>query len=168
MILQKINLPPQKRNVGYLFQEYALFPTMTAAENISIVMKQKNPVQVQKWLEEYGLGDYADSYPDHLSGGQKQRLAMIRMLAAEPQCILLDEPFSALDEHIKRKMEREVMEMLHDFDKPILLFRIIRKRFIAWQTGSAAWKTADSVRSVKRGDFCRASDSRAGKTGRLQ
>lgn len=78
------------------FQEYALFPTMTAAENISIVMKQKNPVQVQKWLEEYGLGDYADSYPDHLSGGQKQRLAMIRMLAAEPQCILLDEPFSAL------------------------------------------------------------------------
>ena len=90
---KKINLPPQKRNVGYLFQEYALFPTMTAAENISIVMKQKNPVQVQKWLEEYGLGDYADSYPDHLSGGQKQRLAMIRMLAAEPQCILLDEPF---------------------------------------------------------------------------
>ena len=54
---KKINLPPQKRNVGYLFQEYALFPTMTAAENISIVMKQKNPVQVQKWLEEYGLGD---------------------------------------------------------------------------------------------------------------
>ena len=49
---KKINLPPQKRNVGYLFQEYALFPTMTAAENISIVMKQKNPVQVQKWLEE--------------------------------------------------------------------------------------------------------------------
>ena len=150
---KKINLPPQKRNVGYLFQEYALFPTMTAAENISIVMKQKNPVQVQKWLEEYGLGDYADSYPDHLSGGQKQRLAMIRMLAAEPQCILLDEPFSALDEHIKRKMEREVMEMLHDLTNRSFLFLIIRRRFIAWQTGLPAWKTADLVRSVKRGRF---------------
>lgn len=103
MILQKDQSSAAETERRLSFQEYALFPTMTAAENISIVMKQKNPVQVQKWLEEYGLGDYADSYPDHLSGGQKQRLAMIRMLAAEPQCILLDEPFSALDEHIKRK-----------------------------------------------------------------
>ena len=141
---KKINLPPQKRNVGYLFQEYALFPTMTAAENISIVMKQKNPVQVQKWLEEYGLGDYADSYPDHLSGGQKQRLAMIRMLAAEPQCILLDEPFSALDEHIKRKMEREVMEMLHDFDKPIL--------FVS-HNQEEVYRLADRIGSMENGRF---------------
>ena len=141
---KKINLPPQKRNVGYLFQEYALFPTMTAAENISIVMKQKNPVQVQKWLEEYGLGDYADSYPDHLSGGQKQRLAMIRMLAAEPQCILLDEPFSALDEHIKRKMEREVLEMLHDFDKPIL--------FVS-HNQEEVYRLADRIGSMENGRF---------------
>lgn len=141
---KKINLPPQKRKVGYLFQEYALFPTMTAAENISIVMKKKNPVQVQKWLEKYGLGDYADSYPDHLSGGQKQRLAMIRMLAAEPQCILLDEPFSALDEHIKRKMEREVMEMLHDFGKPIL--------FVS-HNQEEVYRLADRIGSMENGRF---------------
>ena len=149
---KKINLPPQKRNVGYLFQEYALFPTMTAAENISIVMKQKNPVQVQKWLEEYGLGDYADSYPDHLSGGQKQRLAMIRMLAAEPQCILLDEPFSALDEHIKRKMEREVMEMLHDFDKPIL--------FVS-HNQEEVYRLADRIASMENGRFSPIREKRA-------
>ena len=149
---KKINLPPQKRNVGYLFQEYALFPTMTAAENISIVMKQKNPVQVQKWLEEYGLGDYADSYPDHLSGGQKQRLAMIRMLAAEPQCILLDEPFSALDEHIKRKMEREVMEMLHDFDKPIL--------FVS-HNQEEVYRLADRIGSMENGRFSPIREKRA-------
>ncbi len=141
---KKINLPPQKRKVGYLFQEYALFPTMTAAENISIVMKKKDPVQVQKWLEKYGLGDYADSYPDHLSGGQKQRLAMIRMLAAEPQCILLDEPFSALDEHIKRKMEREVMEMLHDFGKPIL--------FVS-HNQEEVYRLADRIGSMENGRF---------------
>ena len=149
---KKINLPPQKRNVGYLFQEYALFPTMTAAENISIVMKQKNPVQVQKWLEEYGLGDYADSYPDHLSGGQKQRLAMIRMLAAEPQCILLDEPFSALDEHIKRKMEREVMEMLHDFVKPIL--------FVS-HNQEEVYRLADRIASMENGRFSPIREKRA-------
>lgn len=149
---KKINLPPQKRNVGYLFQEYALFPTMTAAENISIVMKQKNPVQVQKWMEEYGLGDYADSYPDHLSGGQKQRLAMIRMLAAEPQCILLDEPFSALDEHIKRKMEREVMEMLHDFDKPIL--------FVS-HNQEEVYRLADRIGSMENGRFSPIREKRA-------
>ena len=94
---KKINLPPQKRNVGYLFQEYALFPTMTAAENISIVMKKKNPAQVQKWMEKYGLGEYADSYPDHLSGGQKQRLAIARVFLKNPPILLLDEATSALD-----------------------------------------------------------------------
>ena len=99
-----------------------------------------------------GLGDYADSYPDHLSGGQKQRLAMIRMLAAEPQCILLDEPFSALDEHIKRKMEREVMEMLHDFDKPIL--------FVS-HNQEEVYRLADRIGSMENGRFSPIREKRA-------
>ena len=143
---KRIDLPPQKRNVGYLFQEYALFPTMTAAENIGIVMKKKCPALVQKWLAQYGLAEYADTYPERLSGGQKQRLAMIRMLAAEPQCILLDEPFSALDEHIKRKMEREVMEMLHDFDKPIL--------FVSHDQ-EEVYRLAERIGSMEHGVFSR-------------
>lgn len=117
---KKINVRSALRKTGYLFQDYALFPTMTARENISIVMKEKNPKFVEKLLASYGLENVADNYPKKLSGGQKQRVAMLRMLASEPECILLDEPFSALDEHIKRKMESELMEMLKDFHKPII------------------------------------------------
>lgn len=72
------------------------------------------------WLKRYGLDGMADTYPDHLSGGQRQRVAMLRMLAAKPECILLDEPFSALDEHVKRSMESELMEMLSDFHNPVI------------------------------------------------
>lgn len=117
----RINLSPQERKVGYLFQDYALFPTMTVQENISIVMRHRDIAQVNQWLERYGLTGLAGTYPDRLSGGQKQRVAMIRMLASEPECILLDEPFSALDEHIKRQMELELMDMLGDYHKPVVL-----------------------------------------------
>ena len=109
---KKINLPPQKRNVGYLFQEYALFPTMTAAENISIVMKQKNPVQVQKWLEEYGLGDYADSYPDHLSGGQKKRVALAAVLVNPTDVLILDEPNASMDVMTEATIYRQYYEQI--------------------------------------------------------
>lgn len=121
---KKINLPPQKRNVGYLFQEYALFPTMTAAENISIVMKQKNPVQVQKWLEEYGLGDYADSYPDHLSGGQKQRLAIARAIAKHPKIFVFDDSFSALDLKTDAKLRKALSNTVQDSTVIIVAQRI--------------------------------------------
>lgn len=121
---KKINLPPQKRNVGYLFQEYALFPTMTAAENISIVMKQKNPVQVQKWLEEYGLGDYADSYPDHLSGGQKQRLAIARAIAKHPKIFVFDDSFSALDLKTDAELRKALSNTVQDSTVIIVAQRI--------------------------------------------
>ena len=78
------------------------------------------------WLKRYGLEGMAYTYPNHLSGGQRQRVAMLRMLAAKPECILLDEPFSALDEHVKRSMESELMEMLTDLT--ILLFCVTQSR----------------------------------------
>lgn len=116
----RINLHPGKRRVGYLFQDYALFPTMTVMENICIAMGHRDEKKVKVWLKRYGLDGMADTYPDHLSGGQRQRVAMLRMLAAKPECILLDEPFSALDEHVKRSMESELMEMLSDFHNPVI------------------------------------------------
>ncbi len=118
---KRINLHPGKRRVGYLFQDYALFPTMTVMENICIAMDQTpDEEKVKGWLKRYGLEGMAYTYPNHLSGGQRQRVAMLRMLAAKPECILLDEPFSALDEHVKRSMESELMEMLTDFNNPVV------------------------------------------------
>ena len=76
---------------------------MTVMENICIAMGQRNEEKVKGWLKRYGLEGMAYTYPNHLSGGQRQRVAMLRMLAAKPECILLDEPFSALDEHVKRR-----------------------------------------------------------------
>lgn len=137
-----INLHPRKRRVGYLFQDYALFPTMTVMENICIAMTHRDEEQVRNWLERYELAGMADKYPARLSGGQRQRVAMIRMLASEPECILLDEPFSALDEHIKRQMETELMEMLYDVHKPIV--------FVSHNRGEV-YRLADRIGSMEHG-----------------
>lgn len=137
-----INLHPRKRRVGYLFQDYALFPTMTVMENISIAMQHRDETWIKDQLDKYGLSGMADKYPARLSGGQKQRVAMIRMLAAEPECILLDEPFSALDEHIKRQMETELMEMLDGFHEPIVFVSHNREE---------VYRLADRIGSMEHG-----------------
>ena len=152
---KRINLHPRKRRVGYLFQDYALFPTMTVMENISIAMRHRDEVWIKDQLDRYGLAGMADKYPARLSGGQKQRVAMIRMLAAEPECILLDEPFSALDEHIKRQMETELMEMLDDFHEPIVFVSHNRDEVyrLADRIGSIEQGTLSTIREKK--DFFR-------------
>ena len=148
---KKINLPPQKRKVGYMFQDYALFPTMTVMENICIAMGQRNEEKVKGWLKRYGLEGMAYTYPNHLSGGQRQRVAMLRMLAAKPECILLDEPFSALDEHVKRSMESELMEMLTDFHNPVIFVSHNRDEVyrLAERIGSMESGVLSTVRDKK-------------------
>jgi molybdate transport system ATP-binding protein len=113
-----IHLSPQERKVGYLFQDYALFPNMTVAQNIQCGTKDKK--EVQAYLKRFDLEQVQKLYPAQLSGGQKQRTALARMLAAQPQALLLDEPFSALDNFLKARMEREVMNVTDHFDGPVV------------------------------------------------
>ena len=112
----KINEKPQMRRVGYLFQNYALFPNMTVRENIAFAFgKEKEKDFLEELLERFYLTEVAELYPSVLSGGQQQRTAMARMLAAKPDVILLDEPFSALDSFLQQEMEREVQQVLQSF-----------------------------------------------------
>lgn len=124
---QKINLIPQQRNVGYLFQNYALFPNMNVRENVlcgiqAQRLSHKEAVQnAEMLLAKFQLTDLAESYPGQLSGGQKQRTALARLVAARPQVILLDEPFSALDTDLKEDMQQELAKVLAEYGKIAVL-----------------------------------------------
>lgn len=112
----KINLPPQKRQVGYLFQQYALFPNMTVRQNIAVAARgQQRETIVAEKLRQFQLEDIADKKPWQISGGQQQRTALARILASNPKTILLDEPFSALDSYLKYQLELELAETLEQF-----------------------------------------------------
>ena len=121
---QGINLSPQKRHVGYLFQNYALFPNMTIRENIQFVAGGTSAVKakkVQDNLARFGLQELADAYPRELSGGQQQRAAFARILAADSELLLLDEPFSALDGYLKWQLELELGKVLQAYHGAALL-----------------------------------------------
>lgn len=116
---KKINLSMRERKVGFLFQNYALFPNMTIAENIAFgldqLSKSEKKNRVNALIEKYHLGDIGKRYPAQISGGQQQRVALARAVAVEPEMLLLDEPFSALDVHLRNHMMREMSELLKDF-----------------------------------------------------
>lgn len=120
-----INLPARERKVGYLFQEYALFPNMTVEENIAIGIKEKKKGEKRKkihdYIQKFFLEGLEKKHPSSLSGGQKQRVAIARMLAAEPELILLDEPFSAVDSYLKWKLEQMLLEWLEEVQVTTLL-----------------------------------------------
>ena len=116
----KKNLPPQQRQIGYLFQNYALFPHMTVAENIACGQRTKGE-RILPLLEKLQLEGLENRYPAQLSGGQQQRVALARMLASQPQALLLDEPFSALDAYLKEQLQLELLTLLEEWGKDALL-----------------------------------------------
>lgn len=121
---RKINLKPQQRNIGYLFQNYALFPTMTVAKNIAAGLKgtkEENQKRVQEMIGKFQLEGLADRLPGQLSGGQQQRVALARIMAYEPDVILLDEPFSALDVFLKDRLQQEMKEILEDYHGIVIM-----------------------------------------------
>lgn len=121
---QRINRSPQERKVGYLFQSYALFPHMTVEENISIGMRGSKieiKEKISDQIERFGLKGLEGHYPSQLSGGQQQRVALARILAYEPEILLLDEPFSALDSFLKDALAKQLLEVLEAFKGDMIM-----------------------------------------------
>lgn len=119
-----VNLRPQKRKIGYLFQNYALFPNMCVRKNVMAGIKGNRKDRertAEEMIDRFCLRGLENLLPGELSGGQQQRAALARIMASEPEVILLDEPFSALDEFLKDKLQQEMMSMLKDYEGTVIL-----------------------------------------------
>ena len=112
-----LDLPPEQRRVGLVFQDYALFPHMTVRRNVEYA----GAGRADEYLERFGIRQLASARPGELSGGEKQRVALARALARRPRVLLLDEPLSALDAHTKTTVRAELHALLADLDIPVLL-----------------------------------------------
>ncbi len=137
-----INLPPQKRHVGFVFQDYALFPNMSLLENVMYGMKRKDKEKALELLRKVRLEGLKDKRPNQISGGQKQRVALIRALAREPKVLLLDEPLSALDEELRAELQEELKSFQRSYNIPTLMVTHHKEE---------ALRLADRIARIKEG-----------------
>ena len=125
----RLNLSPQARRLAFVFQDYALFPHLTVRQNIAFARRRgwRNPsrafvdTKVDRWIEAFRLQRVADLHPTQISGGQRQRTALARALVNDPQALLLDEPFAALDKGLRRHLRDELRELQRSLSLPLLL-----------------------------------------------
>lgn len=121
---EKINIKPKNRHIGYVFQNYALFPNMKVKDNIlfGVNKKDKNSIKYAMDLSErMKIEHLLERYPSDISGGEKQRVAFARALAVKPKILLMDEPFSALDEDLKQKLYQDFLEIKSNEKIPMIL-----------------------------------------------
>lgn len=159
---EPVFFPPEERNIGYVFQNYALFPHMTVFENISFGLKMRNIPKkeiiehINKVVEDLGIAHVKHEKVTNLSGGQRQRVALARALIIKPDLLLLDEPLTALDQSAREKIRFELREQLVNSNQPAILVthslkdaKIIGDNVIILEKGKAIWTgKADDLQSV--------------------
>lgn len=137
---KKINLKAQDREVGYLFQDYALFPNFTVEENVRAGLRERRDITDK--LNEMHIYHIKDKLPAYISGGERQRTALCRILVNKPDILLLDEPFSALDEFLKNSIETEVLNIIRKYEL---------KTILVSHNKDEVYRMSDNIISIKDG-----------------